>query len=107
MMKETVDELNKKFEELSKTCLNLSKAMDSIALVKFEDTEKKRTMIEELRQMEHKISEERQIVLNAISALQKVCTHTRPDGKSAFYSSGNDSHYSYEKCDICGKEEKC
>jgi hypothetical protein len=106
-MKETVDELNKKFEELSKTSLNLSKAMDSIALVKFEDTEKKRTMIDELRQMHNVIIEDRQKVLNAISALQKVCTHKTPDGKDAFRSSGNDSHYSYEKCEICGKEEKC
>jgi len=105
-MKETVKELEKKFEELSKTCLNLSKAMDSIALVKFEDTEKKRTMIDELRQMEHKISEERQKVLDAISALQKVCSHTYPDGKLAFRYSGDDSHYSYEKCEICGIEEK-
>ncbi len=106
-MKETVKELERKFEELSKTCLNLIKAMDALALIKFEDIEKKRTMIDELRQMEHKVGEERQIVLDAISALQKVCNHKYPDGKSAFINSGNDSHYSYEKCEICGKEEKC
>jgi hypothetical protein len=106
-MKETINELNKKFEILSTQSLNLIKAMDALALIKFEDTEKKRTMIDELRQMEHKIGKERQNVIDAISALQKVCTHTHPDGKSAFISSGNDSHYSYEKCSICGKEEKC
>lgn len=107
MMKETMIELNKKFEELSKQSLNLIKAMDSLALIKFDDTEKKRTMIEELRQMNYKVYGERQKIIDAINALQKVCEHQLSNGKSAFRSNGNDSHYSYEKCEICGYEEKC
>lgn len=106
MMTKIVRELEEKFEGLSKQSLNLIKAMDALALIKFEDTEKKRTMIEELRQMEHKIGEERQNVLDAISALQKVCTHKLGDGSNAFRDSGNDSHYSYEKCCLCNKEQK-
>jgi hypothetical protein len=106
-MKETVAELNKKFEEISKQSLNLIKAMDSLSIIKFEDIEKKRTMIDSLRQMEHKVSEERQNIIDAISALQKVCVHKLSNGADAFHSSGHDSHYSYEKCEICGKEEKC
>lgn len=106
-MKETVLELNKKLKELSSTSTNFIKAMDALALIKFEDTEKKRTMIEELRQMERKVGEERQNVIDAISALQKVCSYKHSNGNDVFYSSDNDSHYSYVKCDICGKEEKC
>ncbi len=106
-MKETVAELGKKLKELSSTSTNFIKAMDALALIKFEDTEKKRTMIDELRQMEYKVGKERQNVIDAISALQKCCTHKNPDGTSAFRDSGNDSHYSYEKCEICGYEQKC
>jgi hypothetical protein len=106
-MKETVKELEKKLKELSDKSINFIKAMDALALIGFEDVEKKRKMIDDLRQMEHKVGEKRQNVIDAIGALQKVCTHTYPDGKSAFRGNGNDSHYSYEKCEICGKEEKC
>ena len=56
MMTKIVRELEDKFEELSKQSLNLIKAMDALALIKFEDTEKKRTTIEELRQMKFRLS---------------------------------------------------
>jgi hypothetical protein len=105
-MKETIKELEKKLEELSKTFMNFIKVMDNLALIKFDDTEKKRSMISDIRKMYHKTEEDRQLVIDAISALQKVCTHTNPDGSNAYHYNGNDSHYSYEKCDICGKEQK-
>ena len=104
-MKETIKELEKKLEELGNKSMNFIKAMDSLALIKFDDTEKKRTMINDIRDMYHKNEEDRQLVIDAISALQKVCTHKHPDGKDAYHYSGHDSHYSYEKCDICGKEQ--
>lgn len=101
MMTKIVRELEDKFEELSKQSLNLIKAMDALALIKFEDTEKKRTTIEELRQMKNKVGEERQ---NVIDALQKVCTHKLGDGSTAFRSSNHDS---YERCCLCNKERSC
>ena len=104
-MKETIKELEKKLEELGNKSMNFIKAMDSLALIKFDDTEKKRTMINDLRDMYHKNEEDRQLVIDAISALQKVCTHKHPDGKDAYHYSGHDSHYSYEKCEFCGKEQ--
>lgn len=107
MMKETVTELNKRFEELSKKCSNYEKAVVSLVVIEFEDHEKKRSMIDDIRQLVRKTSKERQAVLDAIDALQKVCEHTFPDGKSAFCDNGNDSHYSYQKCEICGINEKC
>ena len=105
-MKQTINELEKKLKELSDKSLNFTKAMDALALIGFEDAEKKRTMIDDLRQMEHKVDEKRQNVIDAISALQKCCTHVHPDGKTAFHYSGDDSHYTYERCDICGTEQK-
>jgi len=107
MMKETIEELNKRLEELSKKCANLEKAVVSLVMIEFEDHEKKRSMIDDIRQMVRKTSKEKQAVIDAINALQKVCSHTRPDGKSALVDCGNDSHYSYEKCDICGRIERC
>ena len=104
-MKETIKELEKKLEELGNKSMNFIKAMDSLALIKFDDTEKKRTMINDIRDMYHKNEEDRQLVIDAISALQKVCTHKHPDGKDAYHYSGHDSHYSYEKCEFCGKEQ--
>jgi hypothetical protein len=106
-MKETVSELKKKLEVLTEQCTNFIKAMDSLALIKFDNTEKKRKMIEDVRQMYHKAEEHRQLVIDAISALQKLCDHKYQDGKSAFRDSGNDSHYSYKKCEICGYEGRC
>ena len=83
-MKETIKELEKKLEELGNKSMNFIKAMDSLALIKFDDTEKKRTMINDIRDMYHKNEEDRQLVIDAISALQKVCTHKHPDGKDAY-----------------------
>ena len=105
MMKETVKELNEKFKQLSEKYSYIDKAMDNLSLIDFDDHEKKRSMIDDLRQKGKKIQTERQNILNALTALEKICTHINPDGKSAFHGSGNDSHYSYEKCEICGKEE--
>ena len=79
-MKETIKELEKKLEELGNKSMNFIKAMDSLALIKFDDTEKKRTMINDIRDMYHKNEEDRQLVIDAISALQKVSTHIHPDG---------------------------
>jgi hypothetical protein len=107
IMKETVTELEKKLKILSEQCTNFIKAMDCLALIKFDNTEKKRKMIEDVRQMYHETEEHRQLVMNAIDAFQKICDHKYPDGKTAFKSSGHDSHYSYDKCEICGKEIKC
>ena len=107
IMKETVTELEKKLEILGEQCTNFIKAMDSLALIKFDNIEKKRRMIEDVRQMYHETENHKQLVIDAIGALQKVCDHKYPDGKSAFRDSGNDSHYSYEKCEICGYQEKC
>jgi Holliday junction resolvasome RuvABC DNA-binding subunit len=104
-MKETINELEKKLTELSEKCGHIDKAMNSIALIDFEDKEKKRSMIDDLRQLGYKFNKERQNVIDAISALQKVCTHTNPDGSNAYHYCGHDSHYSYERCDICGKEQ--
>jgi len=104
-MKETIGELEKKLEELSNKSMNFIKAMDSLALIKFDNTEKKRSVISDIRDMYHKAEEERQLVIDAISALRKVCTHVNPDGSNAYHYSGHDSHYSYERCDICGKEQ--
>jgi hypothetical protein len=104
-MKETIIELNKKLEEFSEKCNNIDKAMNSFALIDFKDKEKKRSMIDDLRTISHKAEEDRQLVIDAISALQKVCTHTNPDGSNAYRYNGHDSHYSYEKCDFCGKEQ--
>ena len=106
-MIKVIEELKKKLEILSEQCTNFVKAMDSLALIKFDNPEKKRKMIEDVRQMYQKAEEHRQLVIDAIGALQKVCDHKYPDGKSAFRDSGNDSHYSYEKCEICGYQEKC
>jgi uncharacterized protein YoxC len=106
-MIEIIEELKKRLKEVSSTSTNLIKAIDALALVKFEDTEKKRSMIDDIRQMYHKVEEERQKVIDAISALQEVCTHTDADGKSAFRDSGHNSHYSYEKCELCGYEGRC
>ena len=104
-MIKVIEELKKKLEILSEQCTNFVKAMDSLALIKFDNTEKKRKMIEDVRQMYQKAEEHRQLVIDAIGALQKVCTHTNPDGSNAYHYSGHDSHYSYERCDICGKKQ--
>lgn len=33
------------------------------------------------------------------------CNHIRPDGSDAWVSDGYDSHKTYYKCSICGKED--
>jgi hypothetical protein len=32
-----------------------------------------------------------------------MCTHTHPDGRIALVYHGNDSHYDYDKCELCGE----
>jgi ferritin len=103
-MKNTVIELNKKFEIISEKNLQCDKAMD--ALAKLDEFEGKRKMIDEIRQIRNKYFEERQTIMDAITALRKVCEHKNDNGTDAFINSGSDSHYSYEKCGICGKTEK-
>ena len=44
-MIEIIEELKKRLKEVSSTSTNLIKAIDALALVKFEDTEKKRSMM--------------------------------------------------------------
>lgn len=56
-MKETIGELEKKLEELSNKSMNFIKAMDSLALIKFDNTEKKRSVISDIRDMYHKAEE--------------------------------------------------
>ena len=104
-MKETIIELNKKLEDLGKKYLHFDKAMDAMA--ELDNFEGKREMIDRIRTMRNKCGDQKQAVLDAISALQQVCEHRLADGSSAYKSSGNDSHYSYEKCEICGDEIKC
>ena len=50
-MKETIKELEKKLEELGNKSMNFIKAMDSLALIKFDDTEKKRSIEDENRRI--------------------------------------------------------
>ena len=105
-MKETIVELGKRLEELSEKCNNIDKAMNSLALIDFNDKEKKRSMIDDLRQLGYKFNKKRENVIDAISALQKVCDHIYPNGNNAYHYCGHDSHHSYEKCDFCGKEQQ-
>jgi len=102
-MKETINELSKKADELCKTETMYRTAMDAMATV---DIPSKREAIEELRKKRKEASDQLENVRKAIRALQEVCTHVTPEGRNAFRYSGNDSHYTYETCDICGTEQK-
>lgn len=41
-----------------------------------------------------------------INSYRKVCKHVNDDGSNAFVLEGNDSHYTYYTCSICGETEK-
>ena len=105
-MKDTINQLEIKFKELSEKSKRLDDAMDAMTVVDFDEVDTKRQLIDNIRKQLNKAQKQRQAVLDAISALQEVCEHQNSDGSSAFRHSGNDSHYSYEKCGICGKEIK-
>ena len=59
-------------------------------------------LLKEKKELEKKIN----LIDDAVDAFQKVCDHKHPDGSDAFDISGNDSHYTYYKCEICGYEIK-
>lgn len=103
-MKEVIKELNQKYEKVNETRMNFERAID--ALAKINDFEGKREMIDKIRTMRDIVDKERDDIWKAISALQKVCNHKKPDGSDAYTYNGHDSHYNYEKCTICGHEEK-
>ena len=107
-MKETVIELQKKLDDLTEKWANIDKASEALEKIGGADFfVTKRIVLEELRTKSKELSNERQSVITAIGALQKVCSHKNPDGSSAFRGSGHDSHYSYCTCDICAYETKC
>jgi aspartate ammonia-lyase len=103
-MREVISELTKRQIECRETSTHLIEAMDALAVIRFEDVEKKRQMIEELRQMNYAVTGEGQKVLDAIHALRDVCKHTLENGDSAFTETIEEMGYRYAKCEICGKE---
>lgn len=102
-MKKTIEELNRNFAKYRGLSIDHKKAIDSLATLEIEN---KSSVIDELRKKAKAAEDKAMEFMHAVAALQKVCTHNNPDGTSAFRSSGNDSHYSYEKCEICGYEIK-
>lgn len=62
--------------------------------------------IKHLQEKEKATREVLNRITEAINALQNVCDHKNPDGSGAFEYEGNDSHYDYVICSICGKTEK-
>jgi hypothetical protein len=103
-MKETIVELNKKFDDYNKKYNHFDRAMDALATL--DDFDGKREMIDKIRTMRNNMLDKRQAVLDAISALQEVCEHRLADGSSAYLPDGNDSHYDYERCSICQHQIK-
>lgn len=41
-----------------------------------------------------------------ITALQKLCDHTRDDGTTAYLDWGDDHNYTYYVCEICHKRKQ-
>ena len=102
-MKETIDQLSKRAGELNNTVTQYRTAMDVMEKI---DIPIKEEAVDALRQKEKEISKQLYAIRDAISTLQKVCTHVTPEGHSAFRYAYSDSHYTYEICDICGTEIK-
>jgi uncharacterized coiled-coil DUF342 family protein len=102
-MKEIIDELEKKFKEYCNLENDYQKAMDMLAHLDFDN---KSNVIDDLREKRNNVDTRMHEYFNAIQALRKVCPHTNSEGGTAFHHSGHDSHYSYEKCGICGEERK-
>lgn len=98
-MKEVIEELNKKFHYYCDIERDYQIAMDALAELEFDN---KQTVIDGLRQRRNKADKTMKNYYRAVQALQKVCPHKLEDGRSAFYDTGNDSHYDYETCKICG-----
>ena len=66
-------------------------------------------MKETIRNLESRknvINEELKKIEKAIASLRDICTHQSEDGKDEYTYEGHDSHYSYEKCNICGQTRK-
>lgn len=64
-------------------------------------------MIETVKGLEkelEQIDRRRKDILDAISSLQKVCTHTNEEGKSTYIYESHDSHKTFYKCTKCGKQ---
>ena len=102
-MKKTIQELNENFKKYRELSIKHKDAMNALATLEIEN---KASVIDELRKKAKAAEDKATEYREAVYALQKVCTHNNPDGTSAFRSSGYDSHYSYETCDICGYEIK-
>lgn len=102
-MKEVIEELDKKFKEYCDIERDYQAAMDALSHLEFNN---KIVVIDDLRQRRNATDEKMKEYYQAILALRKVCPHKLPDGNSAYRYTGNDSHYDYEKCIICGDEIK-
>jgi hypothetical protein len=56
-----------------------------------------------LRQRIEALNKELLEVSTALKVISEMCTHTHPDGRIALVYHGNDSHYDYDKCELCGE----
>jgi len=102
-MKEVIDELSKRANKICKTAEEYRTAVCAMEKIEVPNKQK---VISALKKKEDDACNELCSVRDAIYALQRVCSHVHPDGRSAFRYASHDSHYSYEVCDICGTEVK-
>ena len=63
----------------------------------------KETILKLEKELEQ-LNNRRKVIDDAISALQKTCSHTDEKGKSTYVYDSHDSHKTYYKCTICNKE---
>lgn len=95
--KNIIKELDKKFNEYCNIERDYQTAMDSLARLDFE---KKREVIDTLRQERNNADNKMKEYYQAIIALRKVCTHMLPNNFPAFKTVGEN----LEVCSICGYE---
>ena len=98
-MKEKINELNRQLELYSKEYMKYDVAIRAMQNV--EDFAGRNFSIVSLIIKSEEIRDKKEDILNAIRDIQGVCEHP------SLESAGNDSHYSYEKCRLCGHIEKC
>jgi hypothetical protein len=98
-MKEAILELNKQLEDFRSSRQHCNDAING--LQKVDDFPGRYQVIVTLTTKTNELSDKIKAITDAIVALQNVCSHPE------WASSGNDSHYSYEKCTVCGFETKC
>ena len=96
-MKEVIDNLNKKFHEFCDIERDYQAAMNALSHLEFDN---KQAVIDDLRQRRNKADEKMKEYFQAVNALRKVCTHTLPNGESAFTNLTENT----DICSICGHE---